>query len=102
VNGGAHRNTERFRFAVKLTPKGGRDAIDGWASDAAGKPILKARVSAPPEEGKANAALIELIASALKIKKADIKIVSGTASRTKLVEVQGDGALLQRLHEAAR
>jgi len=102
VNGGAHRDAERVRFAVKLTPKGGRDAIDGWASDAAGKPILKARVSAAPEDGKANAALVELIARALKIKKADIKIVSGTASRIKLVEITGDGALLQKLHETAR
>jgi uncharacterized protein YggU (UPF0235/DUF167 family) len=38
------------RFAVRLTPRGGRDAIDGWAQDSAGKKHLKARVSLPPED----------------------------------------------------
>jgi uncharacterized protein len=100
VNGGAYPSSDRVRFAVKLTPKGGRDAIGGWVTDAAGNPILKARVSAPPEDGKANAALIVLLAGALGLKKADVKIVSGAASRTKLVEINGDRALLAKLQGA--
>ena len=48
------------RLAVRLTPRGGRDGVDGWASDPAGRPYLKVRVSAPPVEGKANAALMYL------------------------------------------
>ena len=87
-------------FCVKLTPKAGRDAIDGWAVDAAGKPILKARVAAPPFDGAANAALIVLIAETLKIRKSDVRIVSGASSRTKLVEAVGDPALLSRLAPA--
>ena len=102
MNATSYERPSTVRFAVRLTPKGGRDAIDGWASDPAGKPILKARVSAPPEDGKANAALINLIARALEIKKTDVKIVSGASSRTKLVEIAGDGSLLHKFGEVAR
>jgi len=47
-----------MRFRVRLTPKGGRDAIEGWWTDGAGRAALKARVAAPPEDGKANTALM--------------------------------------------
>ena len=91
------------RFRVKLTPKGGRDAIDGWWTDSAGNPALKARVAAPPEDGKANTALIGLLAKALEVRKSDVRIASGATSRLKLIEVDGDEALLQtRLEHAAK
>jgi len=89
-----------MRFCVKLTPKAGRDAIDGWMSDAAGRPVLKARVAAPPTDGKANAALVALLAQTLKLKQSNVRIVSGASSRTKLVEADGDEALLARLAPA--
>jgi uncharacterized protein YggU (UPF0235/DUF167 family) len=73
----------RLRFFVKLSPKAGRNAIDGWAADAAGRPILKARVAAAPADGAANAALVALIAEALKIRKSDVRITRAS-SRTKL------------------
>jgi len=82
-----------MRFRVRLTPKGGRDAIDGWWTDGTGR-ALKARVAAPPEDGKANAALIGLLAQALDVRKSDVRIASGTASRVKTVEVAGDAARL--------
>jgi len=83
-----------FRFAVKLTPKGGRDAVEGWAAESSGKPYLKARVSAPPEDGKANEALVRLLAKTLDVGKTKVRIVSGTASRMKIIEVAGDSARL--------
>jgi len=83
-----------MRFRVRLTPKGGRDAIEGWWRDGAGRPALKARVAAPPEDGKANTALISLVAQALDVRKSDVRIASGAASRLKTVEVQGDEAIL--------
>jgi uncharacterized protein (TIGR00251 family) len=87
-----------IRLQVRLTPKGGRDAIDGWVKDSAGRRLLKARVVAPPEDGKANRALIALIADALDVKKSDIAIVSGEASRMKVLEISGDAnALSERL-----
>ena len=92
-----------FRFRVRLTPKGGRDAIDGWWSDGAGHAALKARVAAPPEDGKANAALIRLLARTLEVKASDVRIASGATSRIKTIEVEGDEARLSaRLADAAR
>ena len=82
-----------MRFRVRLTPKGGRDAIDGWWTDGTGR-ALKARVAAPPEDGKANAALIGLLAQTLDVRKSDVRIASGAASRVKTIEVAGDDALL--------
>jgi uncharacterized protein (TIGR00251 family) len=91
-----------LRFRVRLTPKGGRDAIEGWWTDSAGERALKARVAAPPEDGKANAALVELIARALDVRKSDVRIAVGTSSRVKTIEVEGGETLLAaRLAQAA-
>jgi hypothetical protein len=62
---------------VRLTPKGGRDAFDGLARDANGKPMLKARVAAAPEDGEANAALISLLAKAFGVPKSAVTIMRG-------------------------
>ena len=83
-----------LRLTVRLTPKGGRDAIEGWFQDAAGRRLLKARVAAPPEDGKANRALVELIADAFDVAKGKVAIVSGEASRIKVIEILGDANAL--------
>ena len=77
-----------MRLAVRLTPKGGRDAADGWASAAAGRAYLKVRVAAPPVDGAANAALIAFIAKTLKRPRASVRIVSGETSRLKMIEIE--------------
>ena len=79
------------RLAVRLTPRGGRDAADGWARDEKGQPYLKARVAAPPVEGAANAALEKMIAKALKVSRASVRIVAGDQSRLKILEIDGIG-----------
>ena len=85
------------RVAVRLTPRGGRDRIDGWACDAAGRPHLKVRVAAPPVDGGANAALEALIAKTLKVPRGDVRIVSGETARVKQVEIDGlEAADLER------
>lgn len=77
-----------MRLAVRLTPKGGRDAADGWASDGEGRPYLKIRVSAPPADGAANAALISFMAKALKRPRTSVRIVSGETARLKMIEIE--------------
>ena len=83
-----------LRLRVRLTPKGGRDAIEGWWSDSDGREALKARVAAPPEDGKANTALMALIARALDVKKSEVRIAAGASSRLKTVEIDGDERVL--------
>ena len=75
-----------MRLAVRLTPKGGRDGADGWGQDAEGRAYLKVRVSAPPVDGAANAALIAFLAKALRRPRSSISLVSGETARLKLVE----------------
>lgn len=77
------------RLVVRLTPRGGRDAADGWARDENGQPYLKARVSAPPVDGAANAALEKMIAKALKIGRTSVRIAAGDQSRLKILEIEG-------------
>lgn len=76
-----------MRFAVRVTPKGGRDGADGWALDPSGRPYLKVRVSAAPSEGAANAAVIGFLSKALKHPKSRIAIVSGETARLKMIEI---------------
>jgi len=75
---------QRCRIQVHITPRSGRDTIDGW--DGA---VLRARVVAPPVDDRANRALEALLGSALGLPKSRIQVTQGTQSRRKLVEVRG-------------
>jgi uncharacterized protein (TIGR00251 family) len=77
------------RIAVRLTPRGGRDALEGFAEDDAGRPLLRARVTAPPVEGEANAALVKLVAKALGAPRSAVRIASGETARIKVLEIDG-------------
>ncbi|MGW9948229.1 uncharacterized protein (TIGR00251 family) [Rhizobium leguminosarum] len=81
---------DHLRLAVRLTPNGGRDAFDGIEADAEGEAFLKARVTAVPEKGKANKALILLIAKSLRIPKSSVSLVSGETARKKILRIDGD------------
>jgi YggT family protein len=74
---------------VRLTPRGGRDAIEGIESRADGRAVLKARVRAAPFEGEANDALCRLLARALDIPPRDVAIAAGATARIKRVLVKG-------------
>ena len=77
------------RLAVRLTPRGGADRIDGWGEDAGGRPVLKVRVSAPPVDGEANAALERLLAKALRLPKSAVSVAAGETARVKSLAVRG-------------
>jgi uncharacterized protein (TIGR00251 family) len=81
-----------LRLAVRLTPRGGREAVDGWAHDETGRPYLKVRVAAPPVDGAANAALVALVAKRLKRPARAVRIVSGETARLKQLEIEGVSA----------
>jgi uncharacterized protein YggU (UPF0235/DUF167 family) len=78
-----------MRLAVRVTPRGGRDAVEGWTQDEAGRPMLKLRVSAAAADGAANAAVVALLAKALGRPKSAIAILRGDTARVKQVEVEG-------------
>jgi uncharacterized protein (TIGR00251 family) len=80
--------------AVRLTPRGGRDTIDGIERLSDGRAVVKARVRAPPSEGAANAALIRLVADALDVPPRTVSLVAGATARIKRVKIAGDGKAL--------
>jgi hypothetical protein len=75
-----------------VTPKGGRDGVDGWSANEAGRPILRLRVSAAPVDGQANASVVALIAKALGVPRSSVRVVAGETARVKRLEVDGVGA----------
>jgi uncharacterized protein YggU (UPF0235/DUF167 family) len=77
-------------LSVRLTPKGGRDAIDGIEQLADGRAVLKARVAVAPSEGAANDALIRLIAKQLCVPPRDVALGAGASSRLKRLAIAGD------------
>lgn len=89
--------------ACRLTPKGGRDAIDGVAKLSDGTCVLLARVRSAPEDGRANEALCALLAAKLDAPSSRVRVAAGAKSRVKQVEVTGDpDALLARLRTLQR
>jgi uncharacterized protein YggU (UPF0235/DUF167 family) len=85
---------------VRLTPKGGRDSIDGVDTLADGTVVLKARVRAAPSEGEANAALVKLIAAALQIAARTVTVTGGATARLKRLTIDGDApTLIARLEK---
>jgi uncharacterized protein (TIGR00251 family) len=81
-------------LAVRLTPRGGRDALEGVARLDDGSSVLKARVRAAPSDGEANAALLRLIADTLGLARRDVSLVAGDTARRKRIKIAGDRAAL--------
>jgi uncharacterized protein len=78
--------------ALRVTPRGGRDAIDGVETLSDGRSVLKVRVRAVADGGEANRAVIELLAKALGVSKAAVRLTSGATARLKQVAISGDPA----------
>ena len=82
-----------MRFEVRVQPRASRSEIAGEYNGA-----IKVRLSAPPVDGAANDALVDLLADELSVARRDVSIVSGASSRSKTVAVAGvDVAAVERL-----
>ena len=92
-------STQGISVALRVTPRGGRDEIDGIETLANGRSVVKVRVRAIAEGGEANRAVTELLAQALGVPRAKVRLLSGVTSRLKQIAVDGDPV---RLGEALR
>jgi len=95
-----NRTETGLRLTVRLTPRGGRDALGGIREDQAGQAQLLARVASPPVDGAANAALIKLVAKSLGVPKSAVSLTAGETARVKTLAIAGDPASLERALEA--
>lgn len=77
---------------VKVVPKSSRDRVAGWVGDR-----LKVQVTAAPEKGKANAAVIDVLAEALGLPRRAVRITGGETSPQKTVEIDADPGILAKL-----
>lgn len=75
-------------ISVRLTPKGGRDALDGISTLSDGRTVVLARVRSVPEDGAANAALVKLIAKSFEVSASQVSLVSGATSRLKSLRIE--------------
>jgi uncharacterized protein YggU (UPF0235/DUF167 family) len=87
-------STHGISVALRVTPRGGCDDIGGIEALADGRKVVKVRVRAIADGGEANRAVTELLAKALGVPKASVRILSGATSRLKHVAVDGDPAKL--------
>jgi uncharacterized protein (TIGR00251 family) len=87
-------STQGISIALRVTPCGGRDDIDGIETLANGRSVVKIRVRAIAEGGEANRAVTELLAKVLGVPKAKVRLLSGATSRLKQIAIDGDPRML--------
>ncbi len=76
-------------IVIKLTPKASRNSLNGWAEGADGGRVLKVSVTAVPEKGKANEALIALLSKEWRIPKNAFSLIRGETDRLKTIKITG-------------
>lgn len=83
-------------LAVRVSPKSGRDGIDGLAETPEG-PAVKVRVRAAPADGEANAAVEAVVAEWLGLAGRQVTVARGHKSRVKMLEIGGEPGVLEKL-----
>jgi uncharacterized protein len=83
-------------LAIKVTARSAKPGIGGWRACSDGREELELRVAAAPADGAANEAVVKLLAGALGISRAEVRIVSGASSRHKRVAIPFDLAEARR------
>ncbi len=84
------RRKDGVLLHIRLTPKGGRDAVEGVATLADGQSVVKVRVRAVPEDGAANKGLLAVMADFLAIPKSKIRLETGATARHKSLLIDMD------------
>ena len=84
-------------MSLRVTPKAATDRIGTVGVDAAGKEFVRVSVRAVPDKGKANEAVIKLLAKHLGVAKSALSVVSGATDRTKTIAIEGDPQALAEL-----
>jgi uncharacterized protein (TIGR00251 family) len=75
----------KSRITIRLQPRASRDEIIGWNDER----VLRVRVKAPPVDGAANAALVQLLAKTVGVPKSKVTLIAGATARNKIVEIDG-------------
>ena len=83
-----------LELSVRVTPRGGRDAIDGVEALSDGRPVLKVRVRAAPEDGAANEGVRSLLARTLGLPASAVSLEAGATARLKTFVISGKGEAL--------
>ena len=87
-------------LSVRVTPRAGRNAVEGLRADADGQPALAVRVAAVPVDGTANDAVEAVVAKWLGVKPRDVEVTGGLTARTKQLRIDGDPVALVRKLQA--
>lgn len=94
------RRSDGVRVSIKVTPRAARGGIKGVEIDARGDAYLAVRVAAPPENGKANAETVRLLARRLGVANRDLSVVHGMSGRRKVLHLRGAPETLSAKLEA--
>ena len=95
LSGSFYRLTDKgLVIHLRVTPNAGLDRIEGVEVRDDGQAVLRLRVKAVPDKGKANQAVMALVADALGIAKGKVSLIAGETARLKTLSVEGDGPLL--------
>ena len=90
-----YRTTDKsVVIALRVTPKGGANRVDGFSFDSAGRSFIKLRVTETAKKGKANDAVIKLLAREWQMARSSLAIVAGATNRNKKLEINGDPGML--------
>jgi uncharacterized protein len=76
-----------FTLSCRVTPNAKRSEFIGWTADEKGRPVILIKLHAPPVDGQANTELLDFLASALGLAKAEVTLLRGATSRLKVVEL---------------
>lgn len=91
---------EGLSLHLRVTPNAGRDGIEGVETRDDGSAVLRVRVRAVPDDGKANAAVLALLSKALDVPRSAMAVTAGRTARFKTLAIAGDAAVLARRIDA--